>query len=132
MVGQKTFDTDPNGKDIPKPMCEAIRNGIFAITRFEKWQDCVDYLHQRKIRLVGVEIDEKSKSVSEVLDHHDTAFLMGNEGDGIHPKLLKSCGALVKLSQYGVGTASLNVYVAASIVMYKFHMWQRQCSSDRG
>ena len=102
--------------------------------RFAKWKECVDYLQEKSIFLIGVEIDETSQVLDEdyfeknnkSLRADDIAILMGNEGQGIHPKHLQECQALVRIPQYGVGTASLNVNVAASIVLYKFHQWKRR------
>ena len=102
------------------------------LKRFPKWKDCLDYLQENNIFVIGVEIDE----TSQVLDNdyfqnnqhtsrNDIAILMGNEGQGIHPKHLQECQALVRIPQHGVGTASLNVNVAASIVLYRFHQWRR-------
>ena len=59
------------------------------------------------------------------MKNENIAIFMGNEGQGIHPKHLKECQELVRIPQYGVGTASLNVNVAANIVLYRFHQWQR-------
>ena len=67
------------------------------------------------------------------------AILMGNEGTGIHPNHMKCCHGLLRIPQYygtsgsddfgggdnngSGGTASLNVTVAASIVLHRFHNW---------
>jgi tRNA G18 (ribose-2'-O)-methylase SpoU len=58
-------------------------------------------------------------------DESDIGILMGNEGQGILPKFLKECSALIRIPQYGVGTASLNVNVATNIVLHRFSMWKR-------
>lgn len=129
VVGQKSFDLDPEGHDLPSCIKDHVRTGGLVIQRFGNWEDCVTFLKERHIRLVGVEIHENAQPIDSFLDHVDTAFLVGNEGEGIHNKQLKSCDAFVRIPQYGVGTASLNVYVAASIVLHRFHHWQRQLGS---
>lgn len=53
----------------------------------------------------------------------DTAFMMGNEGSGMNKKQMSLCDGFVKIKQYGGGTASLNVNVAAGIVLHRFHHW---------
>ena len=131
MVGQKKFDTDPDGKDIPRQLRDAVRDGTFPIRRFVLWNDCVTYLRENSIKLVGVEIHEKAKSIEEFFGTENIAFLMGNEGDGLNEKHLRSCDELVRIPQYGGGTASLNVYVAASIVLSRFHIYQRSFPSER-
>jgi tRNA C32,U32 (ribose-2'-O)-methylase TrmJ len=52
-----------------------------------------------------------------------TAFLLGNEGDGISTAQQKLCDHFVYIRQYGNGTASLNVTVAASIIFHRFACW---------
>lgn len=52
-----------------------------------------------------------------------TAFLLGNEGTGLSTKELEICDFFVYIPQYGCGTASLNVTVAASIVLHHFSVW---------
>ncbi|KAJ4967733.1 hypothetical protein NE237_014434 [Protea cynaroides] len=67
---------------------------------------------------------------SEIIDgavavnHHpfrkSTTFLLGNEGTGLSPKECEICDFFVYIPQYGCGTASLNVTVAASIALHHF------------
>jgi SpoU rRNA Methylase family len=53
---------------------------------------------------------------------HHIALVMGNEGTGLSDKLQVAChGAFLRIPQYGRGTASLNVYVAAAIVLSQFY-----------
>ena len=110
-----------------------------VVRYFEKWKDCCSFLSEHRILLVGVEIHKDAKTIDEFLDtltlratrenqkvHRDIAFVMGNEGQGLLDKQLNSCEAFVRIPQYGVGTASLNVYVAASVVLQRVHQWQRR------
>jgi len=140
VVGQKGFDFDPKGSDVPPKLSGCISvdgeaesgyEGALAVTRFRKWDECVDYLRERDIRLVGVEIHADAQPIEAYLDEEseptrDIAFLMGNEGQGVQEKQMKSCDGFVRIPQYGAGTASLNVYVAASIVLHRYHEWQRR------
>lgn len=139
VVGQKNFDFAPTGTDLPKQLQASVSAGTLQLERFEKWADCVAYLKERGILLVGVEIHQDAKSVQQIcaacssttdddddVQQRDVAFLMGNEGTGLHEKQLKSCDAFCRIPQYGGGTASLNVYVAASIILNHFHIHQRR------
>ncbi|KAI2510137.1 hypothetical protein MHU86_4304 [Fragilaria crotonensis] len=95
------------------------------VMRFEKWKDCVEHLMEQGILLVGVEIHQDAVNLEDFVrnnNNHHVAFLMGNEGQGIHEKHMTSCQAFVKIPQYGGGTASLNVNVAASIVLHSHHL----------
>ncbi len=49
--------------------------------------------------------------------------MLGNEGSGLSPKQMALCDEFVYIPQYGVGTASLNVAVACSIVLHHFACW---------
>ena len=113
--------------------CDDIQNKrrrMMKIQRFETWDLCLAHLKRHDIQLVGVEIHPSAIAMDQLLEdcstsQKNTAFLMGNEGQGILPKYMSSCDIFVRIPQYGVGTASLNVYVAASIVLHRFHQWQR-------
>eukprot|EP00611_Tribonema_gayanum_P002792 TRINITY_DN12111_c0_g2_i1.p1 TRINITY_DN12111_c0_g2~~TRINITY_DN12111_c0_g2_i1.p1 ORF type:complete len:234 (-),score=60.31 TRINITY_DN12111_c0_g2_i1:1033-1641(-) len=108
-----------------------------AVTRFHALSDACNWLHARGIAVVGVEIADDARSVEE--EPFDgagcgggggVAFLMGNEGSGMSAKQKRACDSFVVIPQYGGGTASLNVTVAANIVMHRFSVWQerrRQC-----
>lgn len=122
VVGQRLFDFSNDGDDLPP----ALQNHNMPITRFEKWHSLIEYLKQHNIRLIGVEIHESAQNINDFCGvinaaAEEVAFLMGNEGQGIHEKHSASCDGFVKISQYGGGTASLNVNVAASIVLQRYH-----------
>ena len=90
---------------------------------FEAFKECVHYVKTTKnADLCGVEIRNDAKNVVEAFRGavRSTAFLLGNEGSGIHPAHAAQCDYFVYIPQYGSGTASCNVYVAASIVFHQF------------
>ena len=106
-------------------------NNPVQLLRFPKWRDCLEWLTANNVYLVGVEIDEESLVLNDDLDlselkADDFAILMGNEGQGIHPKHLAACQSTIRIPQYGSGTASFNVNVAASIVLHHLHSWKRR------
>jgi len=57
----------------------------------------------------------------------NVALMPGNEGTGLSEAQMEYCsgtkGAIVTIPQYGGGTASLNVNVAACVVMQRFVQW---------
>lgn len=80
-----------------------------------------------EVPIIGVEIFDTAKDIEDPQCFTgDVALMMGNEGQGLNQKQLAVCDGFVRISQYGNGTASLNVCVAASIVMHRFHQWARQ------
>lgn len=132
LVGQ-TKNKDRDGL-FPPAFEEAVTQQLIRLQHFAKWNECLEYITKHSIYLIGVEIDDQSRVLDEhyfsnqtqELEPHDQiAIFMGNEGQGIHPKHLQECKSLVRIPQYGVGTASLNVNVAANIVLYRFHLWMR-------
>lgn len=124
VVGQPSFDMDA---DIPRQLRRHLREGRMPIQRFEKWKDCVLHLQENGIRLVGVEIHKDAQSIESFFDASvPIAFLMGNEGQGLSAKQMECCDGFVRIPQYGGGTASLNVYVAASIVLHRYHQFLLQ------
>jgi tRNA G18 (ribose-2'-O)-methylase SpoU len=120
VVGQRQFDFE--GADLPRQ----LKGANLPIIRFPKWQDLVDHLHEQSIRLVGVEIHPRAVNLEQYEGRGKLAFLMGNEGQGIHEKHMKACDDFVIISQFGAGTASLNVYCACSIVLERVSQCQRQ------
>jgi tRNA G18 (ribose-2'-O)-methylase SpoU len=136
--------------DLPKSLHVSVADGRWPIRRFDNWNDCVAYLTEHDIWLVGVEIDEDAQSISQILqaaaatatasavqNNSQTscgglAWCLGNEGTGLHAKQRQSCRAYCRIPQYGGGTASLNVYVAASIVLYQCHLFRRQAMLHHG
>jgi len=140
VVGQRKFNFDlvnptpttessssPNSppSDIPTCLKPLIENGLLEIIKFDKLEECIDHIHSLGIRVLGVEIDEAAMDVEDTDSCFigDTAFMMGNEGQGMNQKQMSLCDGFVKIKQYGGGTASLNVSVAAGIVLHRFHDW---------
>ena len=74
---------------------------------------------------MGVEITPDAKSVAEEPFDGPTALLMGNEGHGLTEAQKEACDSFVYIPQFGDGTASLNVSVAAGIVMHRFASWAK-------
>eukprot|EP01018_Ginkgo_biloba_P039851 Gb_11456 [translate_table: standard] len=81
------------------------------------------YLKGKDCDICGVEIADGAVAVHQHPFRKSTAFLLGNEGTGLSDKEMEICDFFVYISQYGCGTASLNVTVAASIVLHHFAVW---------
>mmetsp|Transcript_14630 Transcript_14630/g.35291 ORF Transcript_14630/g.35291 Transcript_14630/m.35291 type:complete len:169 (+) Transcript_14630:23-529(+) len=136
LVGQ----TKNKDRDLfPPQFEEAMKRGLIRLQHFAKWSECLAHIVYNSIYLIGVEIDDKSHVLDENFfrrneellgQKQNIAILMGNEGQGIHPKHLQECKFLVRIPQYGVGTASLNVNVALNVVLYRFHLWMRGLSQS--
>lgn len=82
----------------------------------------LEYLREVGARLVGIEIAPDSLPVDDEPFEGDTAFLVGNEGTGLSDAQLEACERIVHVPQFGA-CASLNVNVAAGIVLHRFAAW---------
>ena len=122
IVGQKRFEFRTGSTDLPG----ILREQPLDMHYFDKMSDCVHYIHNvLSAKICGVEIVDSARDVADKPFEGDTAIMMGNEGTGMSRKQLEACDYFVRIGQYGGGTASLNVYVAASIVMQSFNQWSR-------
>eukprot|EP00877_Chromochloris_zofingiensis_P001942 jgi/Chrzof1/11749/Cz06g08090.t1 len=91
---------------------------------FPTIEACCSYLKDTQgCTILGVEIEGSAKAVHQHPFTGNTAFMLGNEGQGLSDKQMRLCDGFVYIPQYGSGTASLNVTVAASIVLHHFAVW---------
>ncbi|XP_052190879.1 LOW QUALITY PROTEIN: uncharacterized protein LOC127800349 [Diospyros lotus] len=90
---------------------------------FHSLSDARLFLKERDCDICGVEITDEAIAVDRHPFKRSTAFLLGNEGIGLSAKECEICDFFVYIPQYGCGTASLNVTVAASIVLHHFGVW---------
>ncbi|EPS65788.1 hypothetical protein M569_08991, partial [Genlisea aurea] len=81
------------------------------------------FLKEMDCDICGVEIKDGAMAVGDHPFRKSTAFLLGNEGTGLSIKETEICDYFVYIPQYGDGTASLNVTVAASIVLHHYGVW---------
>mmetsp|Transcript_55470 Transcript_55470/g.109977 ORF Transcript_55470/g.109977 Transcript_55470/m.109977 type:complete len:214 (+) Transcript_55470:177-818(+) len=107
---------------------------------FYRHEDCKKYLHHRGADILGVEIDDHALPISSY--DRDTgfvlfpfkgpsAFVLGNEGEGLSPSFRKICDSLVYIPQVrgghgdgsNYGSASLNVACAAAVVLQTYMLW---------
>lgn len=54
-----------------------------------------------------------------------------SQGAGLSEKQISHCDSLIYIPQHGPGTASLNVAVAASIVLHHFAIWAGMPERER-
>lgn len=90
---------------------------------FYSLSDAKSFLKDKDCDICGVEITDTASPVNQHPFQRSTAFLLGNEGSGLSAKECEVCDFFIYIPQYGCGTASLNVTVAASIVLHHFGVW---------
>lgn len=90
---------------------------------FFKYKD-MDHFYSslpHSTQLVGLEMSEKSESITNFAHPMRGAYLLGAEDNGLPQKVLDKCHHLVQLD-----VGSLNVAVAGSIVMYdRISKWKQ-------
>ncbi len=112
VVGKKRFNmTGHMGADIGRNR-----------RHFHTMDDAAIYLRQQGFQIIGIEITDNALPVETQPFSGDTAFLLGNEGIGILDVHRNYCDSFVYIRQFGL-SASLNVNVAAGIVLHQFSNW---------
>jgi tRNA C32,U32 (ribose-2'-O)-methylase TrmJ len=93
-------------------------------SHFLNFRTACAYLRDvRKATLCGVEITPESQPVQQHPFRGTTAFLMGNEGQGLTEAQMDACDHFVYIPQHSDATASLNVNAASAVVLHHFAMW---------
>ncbi|KAF7458330.1 tRNA/rRNA methyltransferase-like protein [Cryptosporidium felis] len=121
VVGEKKLMTFGNKGTLPH----------LSLTNYKNIHQVVEIIREKEMDLVGVEIGPNSKPIYPHPFRRSTAFILGNEGTGISEKYSSLCDYLIYIPQYGVGTASLNVAIAGSIVFHHFGIWAKFSESYR-
>jgi tRNA G18 (ribose-2'-O)-methylase SpoU len=102
-----------------------LEKGLRTMT-FNNLSEAKLYLTSRNVPLVGIEIMEEAlplKGFPFAESDFRIAVMPGNEGTGLNSKQKGVCDKFVYIPQYGLGTASLNVNVATSLVLNQFSMF---------
>jgi len=90
----------------------------------------LEQLQQRNIWTVG--LDERGDRAYDQLDYNmDCALVLGAEGKGLHEQVRKHCDFVVSIPMLGQ-VPSLNVSVAAAVVMYEVARQRRKKLTTEG
>ena len=93
------------------------------IARVTNVNRTIEELKSRNIWTVG--LDERGTQLYDQVDYKvDCALVLGAEGHGLHEQVRKKCDFLVSIPMLGK-VPSLNVSVAAAIVMYEIARQRR-------
>lgn len=89
-----------------------------AWEKFEKLEDLIEILKEKKIAVAALEKTENAIDIKEFEKNFPLALILGNEVDGVDKKILEKCDAVISIPMRGK-KESLNVSVAAGIAMYE-------------
>ena len=112
------------------------RRGANAKTRYTRMhrfytlQEAVEFTRARGCQICGVEIAPDALPVTKRPFERSTAFMVGNEGEGLSPKQMEMCDKLIYVPQHGTAV-SLNVNVAGAIVLHHFAQWAEFTEAPR-
>lgn len=84
---------------------------------YSSTEEFVDMVHDRGYSLVAVDNVPGSQALSKTKLPEKCILLFGQEGPGLSRELIEVSDSLVAIEQFG-STRSLNVSVAAGVVMY--------------
>ncbi len=106
----------PANEDAMKSSAGALAR--VRICRVRSLFSTLEWLQQTGIQIVATALTAQAYPTYEVDFTLPTAILMGSEGVGVHPKLIKMSDQVVKIPQ-ATDFDSLNVSVAAGILLYE-------------
>lgn len=88
----------------------------------EHWRELFDELREQGYRIYAVDNTSgyDPRPIYAVEMPEKSVFVYGEEGPGIPDEILKSCDEMIYIPQQGVTPRSVNVAVAAGIVMYEY------------
>jgi 23S rRNA (guanosine2251-2'-O)-methyltransferase len=92
------------------------------VVRVANLNRALEELKRRGYWIYG--LDEKGPETYDRIDYSaPTAFVLGAEGHGLHEQVARHCDFLVRIPLAPEGVASLNVSVAAGVVLFE---WRRR------
>lgn len=84
---------------------------------FDTTEDACKYLKDNNYKINAVEQIESSVMLNDFVPEQRSAYIFGNEVDGVDDDILQYCDTAVEIPQEGT-KHSLNVSISGGIVMY--------------
>ena len=112
------FTPQPPHRDIHKTALGATDSVDWLY--YEHTVDAVLALKERGYKVLAIEQTEGSIMLDQYVDKHlPTAFVFGNEVDGVSDEVIQVCDGVIEIPQWGM-KHSLNISVAAAVVLWEF------------
>ena len=112
------FTPQPPHRDIHKTALGATDSVDWLY--YENTSDAVLALKERGFKVLAIEQTEGSILLNEyVQSKMPTAFVFGNEVDGVSDEVIQLCNGVIEIPQWGM-KHSLNISVAAAVVLWEF------------
>ena len=112
------FTPQPPHRDIHKTALGATDSVDWLY--YEHTVDAVLALKERGYKVLAIEQTEGSIMLDQYEDKQmPTAFVFGNEVDGVSDEVIQVCDGVIEIPQWGM-KHSLNISVAAAVVLWEF------------
>jgi 23S rRNA (guanosine2251-2'-O)-methyltransferase len=112
------FTPQPPHRDIHKTALGATDSVDWLY--YENTVDAVLALKERGYKVLAIEQTEGSIMLDEYVHVNiPTAFVFGNEVDGVSDEVIQVCDGVIEIPQWGM-KHSLNISVAAAVVLWEF------------
>ena len=82
----------------------------------------IEVLKNKGFKIYATGLRNETISLTEVKKEEKMAFILGNEGSGVEEKIFDLSDEIIKIDMHNID--SLNVAMAASIIMYEFNTLQ--------
>lgn len=105
----------PPHSKIPKTALGAIDNIDWEYV--PKTSDVIARLKAEGVQVLGVEVKDNAKNYLQFEYKFPTAFIFGNEVNGVAEETLKLCDDIIQIPMYG-DKSSLNVAVSGGVILY--------------
>ena len=95
-------------------------------SHFESTEEACKHLIKKGYKIYAVEQIEDSVMLNDFIPEEKSAYIFGNEVDGVDDEVLQYCHKAIEIPQEGT-KHSLNVSVSAGIVMYHLFnsLWKK-------
>lgn len=112
------FTPQPPHRDIHKTALGATESVDWMY--YEHTVDAVKELKEGGYTVIAIEQTEGSVLLDQYIHtNKPTAFVFGNEVDGVSDEVIQHCDGVIEIPQWGM-KHSLNISVAAAVVLWEF------------
>lgn len=122
LCGYTPTPIDRFGREMPE-----IKKTSLGASAMVPWEQCdnitqvLGSLKERNVQIVAVEQTVQSVSMYDIVWPSHTAFIFGNEIEGVSPQALKLSDVVVHIPMAGL-KESLNVSVSVGVIVYVYDM----------
>ncbi len=104
------------GKRIDKEIAMGAQKWV-SLHRHDSIGSCIKSLKEQGYQIIGTSPHERSSMLSDFDVTRKTAFLFGQEGEGLSEKAMEEADGCLKIPMFGF-TESLNISVSVAIVLH--------------